>query len=238
MVALCLLTACSDRALVGRNGEPESIALCRDSAGSDYAPPVPGARWTYQTSEDGIRRPDHTTVLEAEPSNGVGRYSFAGEQRGTRWVLDDGSMLGVVRILYVDPDDLAPISDQYFDPPAPRLDYSRMTLGEEWSVPPYSRSVFRISRCPGWQEARGFENLSSCPAEAVVVETIADETWTVTGIDREVTVPAGTFRALCHTRRCTESCRENEVCFATGVGKLTETGDSERDELASVCFPE
>jgi hypothetical protein len=232
-----LLTGCSDGALVGRNGEAEQQAICGTVPADSYAPPVLGARWTYQTSEDGVPRPEKIVVLEENLSDGVSRYSFEGEQRGFRWIRDDGASLGVVRIVHVDPVSAEPISDQYFDPPAPRFDYSRVILGETWTAPSYTRTVVRISLCPTWQQARGSDSLSLCP-DALVVETIDDEIWTVTGVDREVTVPAGTFPALCHTRRCTTSCRENEFCFAQGIGKLTETGDGQRDELASVCFPD
>jgi hypothetical protein len=252
---LCALVGCSGRSVVGGNGRELQLGAgggesfsqaggssgvedpaCVQPAGDPYLPLAPGTEWTFLV-RDNVLDLDLPSkrhrVLELE--DGVAKVEITGDRPGFRWIRDSGTEYLWVRNVYLDPEGQgSPVSDQYYEPAALRLDYSRTQSGDTWTRR-YQKIVIDISRCPGWTEAQGRANLDACPAEAVETSDV-DEVWTVTQAGRVVNVPAGEFTALCHSRICaTEAqCITGEYCFSPGVGKVWEESN-QHEELESFC---
>ncbi len=226
--------------LVGEGGEggDRDPASCGVPAKNGAMMPlVVGASWTYSVYEKpmSLQLPPKTSIVIEEPSPNTFKIHNTGERPAVRWLEDTGSAYVWVRNLYAEGGDASTPSDQYYEPPALRFDYSRMEPGDTWELS-YEKAVITIDLCPDWEEGRGRGNLDVCPPESIERQTIV-ETWTVTDDRRAVSVPAGDFVAICQRRTCPdEACIEGEYCFARGVGKVWEDSD-QHEELVDFCLP-
>lgn len=228
---------------VGCGDEPTST--CDVPNGNAYMPLHVGNTWALDVRDAARDIPlgEKTWSVTADVGNNTFIIENRGMRPGRRWLVDDGERYAWVRTVWEDSNG-NPLADEYYDPPATRLRYSKMTLGDTWVEPARTKTTISIvgdpnagvAPCTDWNEQLGAQNLALCPAASMHTETIADETWAITATDRMISVPAGDFSALCHKRMCAPgACTEGEYCFAQGVGKVYEMG-TEEDTLLSYCL--
>ncbi len=83
----------------------------------------------------------------------------------------------------------------------------------------------------GAQWSHTFTQISTLPGQAPTTKTKTDQ-WLVVSSSESITVPAGTFMAL-HVRRTSSSGSIQDYWYASGVGKVKETGGGQEEELES-----
>jgi hypothetical protein len=263
-LSCAVAASCSGDLVVGANGRnaapsegssgASSVGLGGGAGGSDvgadpsllcgsphesgaYQPLVLGTEWTYLVrSTSGATLPAESNSVVELLGDGLVKIRNSGDRPAFRWLRDTGTAYVWLRNLYFSPEDPeTPISDQYYDPPALRFEYSMTTVGETWARE-YEKIEIRISDCPTWREDQTSENLVTCPPTSIE-RTRISETWTV-GDRTSIAVPADMFNVLCHLRTCQTAaqCSSGEYCFARGTGKVWERSNKQ-EELTKYCFP-
>lgn len=223
--AAVLSTGCSDDAPADvDSGTPLE---CATPLAERYLPLQVGANWTYDVTD--LRVPGSAPVAKdttVEALEQVGDARKAGVEafrirtekaNGATVSWQEDRCTSIVRHREQSYDAASIMeSDQFFMPSKLRIDETaeHLVVGARWTVT--------------------YEELEVDPV-AGETRVSKDETWSVEGIDEQVTVPAGTFTTI-HLRKITSGEADKRFWFAAGVGKIKEEGE-QREELRAFDLP-
>lgn len=181
-----------------------------------------GNRWTYRVTEDGEARTKETSVLPEEAVGGTGPHRLVkankvvtkkddGDQTFS-WQARVGERVVRYREHELKEGNTTPSGEEHYDPAKLNVDESaaKTTLGAKWAEE-YKETKVSKSGVPS----------TSTKSDA----------WSVEAVDEEVTVPAGTFRAVVLQR--TGGGAPKKFWFVRGVGKVKETDGPQTEELVS-----
>ena len=195
-----------------------------DSATTSEQPLLPwevGNTWTYQVTNNGEVITKVTTIEEMEPVGGTGpnKDVVAFRVRTKKGPLDE-----TVSWQGVDGDRVVRYREQSF-----HANTGELELEEHWE--PHKLHVDGSSE----HTAKGGDWLeeykeTKIPAGGIASSETKRDRWTVDGVDVEVTVPAGTFRAL--VLRKAGGSTLKTYWYVPGIGKVKETG-GQTEELVS-----
>jgi hypothetical protein len=221
-VAALLLAACGEEQ-AGEGTPDAGSTACATPAAERLLPLAVGRRWTYQVSEDGGPATIKATTVEIlEDVGGTKAGTVAYRVRtekidGVTVSWQEDTCDGIVRHREQSFDLAGALdSDQYYVPGKPRVDdtAAHRTAGATWVTE--------------------YTEVEEDPVTGAIKTTSKADRWTVEAVDEEVTVPAGTYRALrLHRVGEEDGQAEKRYWFAPGVGKLREEG-SQLEELAAV----
>jgi hypothetical protein len=223
-----LLLAGTLSAMLGCGGE-DPQASGADDGGSDalgggsapYLPWAVGNSWTYQVNDSGVLSAKVTTVGALGPVGGNGPHaaSVANQVTTTKgagdrtvsWQAPLGDLIVRFREQAFQASTGLLAQEEHWSPPKLHLDMAaaHLVAGATWL------EVYQETKQPVMGTAS--------------VATARDR-WTVLAVDQEVTVPAGTFRALVLQKAGGSTAKQ--YWYVRGVGKVKETG-GQTEELIS-----
>ena len=222
-IAALALAACGNEQAGVEVGPDAGDDLCAAPASERLLPLAVGWRWTYDVSDDGAAATRKATTVETLEDVGgtkVGTVAYRVRTEKTDGVTvswQEDTCDGVVRHREQSLD-LAGVleSDQYYVPGKQRVDDSaaHKVAGATWVTE--------------------YTEVEEDPATGAIETRSKADRWTIEAVDEEITVPAGTYRAI-RIRRVGEEDgqAEKRYWFAPGVGKLREEG-SQLEVLVSV----
>jgi hypothetical protein len=185
-------------------------------AGGGSGPLLPwaaGNRWTYQVTGDGGVSTKVTTVGELEPVGGSGPNAAVMANRVTT---TKGAGDRTLSWQAVVGDAVVRYREQSFHAKTGALE-----LEEHWSPHKLHVDAAAAHTAAGASWLEQYEETKIDAGAAPVTGTARDR-WTVTAVDQEVTVPAGTFRALVMQKAGASTAKT--YWYVRGVGKVKETG--------------
>jgi hypothetical protein len=210
------LTACNQDDPPGEAPGGDASA----TAGEFLLPWATGNSWTYQVTEDGEVTTKVTTVGAVEPVMGSGPNQAV---LANRTVTTKGERDETVSWQERVGDRVIRHREQSFKASTGELD-----VEEHWD--PHKLhidgSAERIVAGAHWTES--YAETKSLGAGGTTSAQRTDQ-WSVKAADEEVTVPAGTFRAVVFEKKSTDI---KTYWYAPGVGKVKETG-GQTEELVS-----
>jgi hypothetical protein len=221
-LAVAVLAACGDEK-AGSGGPDAGAEHCATPAAERLLPLATGRRWTYEVSEDGGAATTKATTVEAlEDVGGTKAGTIAYRVRtektdGVTVSWQEDTCDGVVRHREQSFDRAGVIeSDQYYVPGKPRVDDTA------------------AHRAAGASWVTEYTEVEQDPVTGAIETRSKADRWTVEAVDEEITVPAGTYRAIrIHRVGEEDGQAEKRYWFAPGVGKLREEG-SQLEVLAAV----
>jgi hypothetical protein len=209
LATLCFGAACVvDEPLAGETGKKNGKV--EDTSGP-LMPLAEGYTWTYKITGDGEESKKVVTVAAEEAVGGDGPHAEQlafrivtkeGDDESVAWQALDGKKVVRFREQGFSKKTGEPNSEESWDPPRIIVDGSSAHI---------KRGVKWVEETE-YTEQKDEDDPKSEPEEA---------TWQVDGVDQEVTVPAGTFRALV-VKRITDETKT--YWFVKGIGKVKETG--------------
>jgi hypothetical protein len=195
------------------DGKPDAGG---DSGSESLEPLLPwaeGNHWTYQVTDNGVTSTKEVTIGPEEPVGGSGpnKDKLAHKVTTSKGTNDETiswqSQVGDLVVRY---------REQSFGAMTGALQ-----LEEHWA--PYKLHVDGTAahRVAGAEWLEQYDETKS-PAGDTPVTKEARDHWLVDGVDQEVTVPAGTFRAI--VLRKAGGTSTKTYWYVPGVGKVKETG--------------
>lgn len=210
-----------------------------------WVPLKVGNRWTYTiTDVDGKVSAKVQGVTAESAVGGTGMFASAmafklvtgdrfddknGDVSYQNWV---NSRLVRYRELSVGASSGNTKKEEYYEPPRLRLDDTdeHNKAGANW---PESYKTFTVDTPKAPADA-GVPDGGAVDAGLVTTEDMIIDVWTVLAVDEEVTVPAGTFKAMVVEKVGNSGASDKKFWFARGVGKVKETGvNDQTEELSS-----
>jgi hypothetical protein len=202
-------------------GTEDPQASAGDDGGSDalgggtgpYLPWAVGNSWTYQVDELGVLSTKVTTVGALEPVGGNGPHAATmanqvtttkgASDRTVSWQAPLGDLIVRFREQAFQASTGQLAQEEHWSPPKLHLDMgsAHVVAGASWL------EVYEETKQP----------VTGTPSVAT-----ARDRWTVLAVDQEVTVPAGTFRALVLQKAGGSTAKQ--YWYVRGVGKVKETG--------------
>lgn len=209
LTTLCFSAACVvDEPMAGETGK--NNGKVQETKGELY-PLAEGNTWTYRVTGDGEKSEKVVTVEAEEEVGGDGpnadKHAFKlvtkeGDDKSVAWQGVDGKKVVRYREQGFSKKTGEANSNETWDPPRVQVD----------------GSAAHTKRGATWMEEA--EHVKQEDEDAPESETESAK-WLVDGVDQEVTVPAGTFKALV-LRRVTDETKT--YWFVKGVGKVKEAG--------------
>jgi hypothetical protein len=211
-----------------------------------FLPLAIGNNWTYQVKDpDGTISSKVQTVTNEEPVGGGGPYADTmafrlvtgnrvadpeGDRSWQNWLAVDGGGMRLVRYREqtVDGKDGFVKNETYWEPPRLRLDDTpaHVAAGGSWREPDYSE--FKIDM------DRDDAGVTFIPDGGTTNAVGIQDAWMVVSPSQEITVPAGTFKALALRRIGNGGGSIKNFWFARGIGKIRETEEGQpTEELSS-----
>lgn len=108
-------------------------------------------------------------------------------------------------------------------------DAEHTTKGMRW-IEAYKTYTVDTPKTPDDAGASNADGGAGVDAGLVTTDEMTSEVWTVVAVDEEVTVPAGTFKALVLEKIVAANSSDKKFWFVRGVGKVKETGVGEQTE--------
>lgn len=212
--------ACAADADSGSDAHASAEGAAQQTASRSLLPLKEGNSWTYKVTEDGEEGSKVVTIGALETVGGSGpskalkaNKSVTEKNGGGKTISWQAEVDGrVVRYREQSIKKSGALSEEvHWAPPSLRVDgnAARLKAGASWTET--------------YQETTTEDGESVTRSET--------ETWTVEGVDVEVKVPAGTFRAV-QLKKESLTGTPKTFWYAPGVGKVKETG-GQTEELAS-----
>ena len=187
-----------------------------------------GAMWTYRVTDgESGELKDKTTAVEAIESVGGEKGDVEAFRVRTEktegWTISWQQDLGSAIVRHREQawrEEGTMKEEEYFLPSKLRVD----------------ETPSRVTVDATWQETYTEKRIDGDDGTFTTEDKV--ETWTVEAVDEEVTVPAGTFKAIRVRREGSSSdgATLKTWWFAPGVGKIKETG-GQTEELVSYDLP-
>lgn len=221
-LALTSAAACGDDGGAGPDASP---LVCPTEGG--YFPLAEGTSWTFRITDksDGTIAVKTQTVGALEDVGGGKAGTQAHRLTTTKtggmvvsWQAETGDAIVRHR-----EQDMAggTMTDETYDPYKLRVD----------------ESAAHTALDATWDEV--YDEISTPLGGGTPVTTPKTETWTVEGVDEEVTVPAGTFCAL-RVRKVSMADvagSDKTYWFVRGIGKVKEEGADRLEQLTEYTLP-
>ncbi|MET0341659.1 MAG: hypothetical protein ABW252_11710 [Polyangiales bacterium] len=195
-------------------------AAYQTTASSSLLPLKQGNTWTYKVTEDGAESTKVVTIGALETVGGTGPSKALKANKSVTQKAGGGQTISwqaevdgrVVRYREQSIKKSGAVGEEvHWAPPSLRVDgtEARVKAGVTWTEK-YTETVA--------EDGESFTREDT-------------ETWTVEGVDVEVTVPAGTFRAVVLKKESPNGTPKT-FWYARGVGKVKETG-GQTEELSA-----
>ncbi|MET0283697.1 MAG: hypothetical protein ABW352_04485, partial [Polyangiales bacterium] len=180
-----------------------------------------GNSWTYQVTGDGEQSTKVTTVGALETVGGSGPNA---SKQAFRVVTSKGEDDQTISWQNVEGDRVVRYREQSFHAKTGGLEAEEHWVPHKLHI---DASAEHVARGASWLEE--YEETKLEAGEADDTQTRRDP-WTVDAVDQQVTVPAGTFRAIVFTK--SGGSNQKVYWYVPGVGKVKETG-GQTEELVS-----
>jgi hypothetical protein len=204
--SIALLAACGDEtASTGDAGQ--------SSSGAPFLPWKEGNTWTYRVTNNGEVSTKEVTIMAEEPIGGSGPYAA---DVAFKVITKKGALDQTISWQNVVGDAVVRYREQSFHASTGELE-----LEEYWD--PYKLhfdgSAEHTAAAATWLES--YEE-TKLPADSAATTEEEHDRWIVDSPDEEVTVPAGTFRAVVVQKAGGSDLKT--YWYVRGVGKVKESG--------------